>query len=463
MPVEFFVDSAIYYNSSHWDFKCIDCHSDEYEIFPHIGELRMEDKYTCLDCHEDDKDFPEYNFEEVSENYELSVHSKKHYENFSCWSCHDAHGYKVNFRKTTKLLDVIKYDNAICLDCHSNKDNYQLLKDTVMPDISASHDWLTNRELHFKKVRCIECHVEKHDSILVSHNILPANKSVKTCVDCHSENSLLLSTLYKFPAFEKRSKKGFINNEILNESYVIGATRSFVLNVVSFVFILITFLGIIIHIFFRLKIKKPNKALQADKIYLYPFWVRVWHIINALLFLVLIITGISMQYSNPDYPGIRFDLAVTWHNVAGVLLAISYVFFVVGNIISGNSKYYWFTLRGYSKHVAVQFKYYLFGMFKGDDCPYPLDKDNKFNPLQKISYVIIAYFVLFLSVISGLALLFPEFIIKNVFGLNGTFLTALVHLIMSFVLTIFLVIHIYFSTLGKTPTSNFKSIIAGWH
>jgi len=345
MPVEFFVDSAIYYNASHWDFKCIDCHSVEYEVFPHDGELRMEEKYTCLDCHEEDKDFPEYRFEEVVENYELSIHSRKHYDDFSCWSCHDAHGYKVKFRKTSDLLGVIKYDNAICLNCHSNKDNYQLLKDTVMPDITAAHEWLTNRELHFKKVRCIECHAEKHNSILIPHNILPAAESVKACVDCHSENSILLSTLYKFPAAENRSKGGFINNKILAESYVIGATKSKVLNVVSIAIILITFLGIIIHGFLRLKIKSHNKAGHTSKTYLYPVWVRTWHLINALLFLVLLFTGISMQYSNPDYFIIRFDLAVTWHNVAGVLLAINYVFFIAGNIISGNSKFYWFKLR----------------------------------------------------------------------------------------------------------------------
>jgi len=121
------------------------------------------------------------------------------------------------------------------------------------------------------------------------------------------------------------------------------------------------------------------------------------------------------------------------------------------------------SLRGYSKHIIVQFKYYLFGVFKEEDSPYPVDKDNKFNPLQKASYVVIAYFILFLSVISGVALLYPELIIKNVFGLNGTFLTALLHLIMGFILTIFLVIHIYFSTLGKTSTSNLKSIISGWY
>ncbi len=55
-------------------------------------------------------------------------------------------------------------------------------------------------------------------------------------------------------------------------------------------------------------------------VYLYPVWVRLWHLVNALLYLFLIITGLSMQYSNPEYPMIRFDIAVSMHNISGILL-----------------------------------------------------------------------------------------------------------------------------------------------
>jgi len=70
---------------------------------------------------------------------------------------------------------------------------------------------------------------------------------------------------------------------------------------------------------------------------------------------------------------------------------------------------------------------------------------------------------MFFVIISGVALLYPDIIIKNFMGFNGTFLTAMVHLVSGYVLTLFLVIHIYFSTIGKTPLNNFRSIITGWH
>ena len=53
---------------------------------------------------------------------------------------------------------------------------------------------------------------------------------------------------------------------------------------------------------------------MSKKVYLYPVWIRIWHLANAILFLILILSGLCMQYSNPQYPVIRFDIAVAMHN-----------------------------------------------------------------------------------------------------------------------------------------------------
>ncbi len=69
-------------------------------------------------------------------------------------------------------------------------------------------------------------------------------------------------------------------------------------------------------------------------IYLYPAWVRLWHLFNALLCLILIVTGLSLQYSSTDYMLIRFDLSVTIHNVAGILLTVNYLVILFGNMFT---------------------------------------------------------------------------------------------------------------------------------
>jgi thiosulfate reductase cytochrome b subunit len=202
---------------------------------------------------------------------------------------------------------------------------------------------------------------------------------------------------------------------------------------------------------------------MTEKLYFYPLWIRMWHWMNALMFLFLIITGLSMQYSSPDYPMIRFDIAVSIHNIAGIIVTLAYFVFVLGNLFTANGKFYKLDLKVIFDQLKKQLYYYTFGIFKHEPSPFPLSENRKFNPLQKVSYLFAMYAFVPILIISGLGLLFPETIIPKVFGMSGIHLTDLVHIISGFVLSVFMVIHIYFCTIGKTPTANFKSMINGWH
>ena len=202
---------------------------------------------------------------------------------------------------------------------------------------------------------------------------------------------------------------------------------------------------------------------MSERLYLYPLWIRIWHWTNALMFLVLIITGLSMQYSNPNYPMIRFDLAVSFHNISGVIITISYLFFIVVNRFSTNRKYYRFKRKGFFNRLIKQFLYYTVGIFKNESPPFPVSKKRTFNPMQKFSYLMVMYIGMPGLIITGLALLYPEIIIPNVGGFSGLHLTDLVHIITGFTLSVFMMVHVYFCTIGATPISNFKSMFTGWH
>lgn len=202
---------------------------------------------------------------------------------------------------------------------------------------------------------------------------------------------------------------------------------------------------------------------MSERLYLYPVWIRLWHWINALMFLVLIVTGLSMQYSSPDYPMIRFDLAVFYHNISGVILTFSFVLFVLVNKLTGNYNYYKCKQKGCVKRLKRQFVYYTIGVFQKEDAPYPISGKRKFNPMQKLSYLIVMYILMPIMIVTGLALMYPEVIIDEFLGFSGIHMTDLFHIISGFALSVFMVIHIYFCTMGKTPVSNFKSMITGWH
>lgn len=199
--------------------------------------------------------------------------------------------------------------------------------------------------------------------------------------------------------------------------------------------------------------------------YLYPKWLRLWHVINAVLFLILIVTGLSMQYTgkaNPPYV-VGFAKAVKWHNFAAILLIINYIFFVTGNLLTKNKRFYKIERKNFISDLIRQFKFYSFGMFKGEKHPFPVTEDRKFNPLQKLTYVLAMYVAIPLLIISGVGLLFPEITLTKFFDVSGLVLTDILHITMGFCLSIFMLIHIYTCTLGDKPTSLFWGMITGYH
>lgn len=204
---------------------------------------------------------------------------------------------------------------------------------------------------------------------------------------------------------------------------------------------------------------------MSHKIYLYPRWVRAWHLLNALLFLVLIITGISMQYTDKVTNTfiIRFDRAVAIHNFAALIITINYIIFVMGNVLTKNGKHYRINWRSIWKDLLIQFKYYSYGMFKGEKHPFPVTEESKFNPLQKFVYVFAMFAGLPLLIFSGAGLLFPEITIKGIFGVSGLILTDVLHITTGFFLSVFMIVHIYTCTLGSKPVTLFKSMINGYH
>ena len=141
--------------------------------------------------------------------------------------------------------------------------------------------------------------------------------------------------------------------------------------------------------------------MATIKIYLYPVWIRIWHIINALMFLLLIFTGISLHFSSSGFNLINFQAAVAIHNVTAIIVTFNYGVFLIGNIVTKNGKFY----RKWRKNLAVnlwkQFIFYAVGIFKKEEHPFPINEQQKFNPLQKLTYVVTMYIFLPLVFTTG--------------------------------------------------------------
>ena len=192
----------------------------------------------------------------------------------------------------------------------------------------------------------------------------------------------------------------------------------------------------------------------------YPLWLRLWHWTNALLCLVLLITGLTLHYAQPALAG-QFRRIVLVHNSSGILLTLFYLMFLFGNMFWGNGRYYLLSAGDLSWGLLSQTRQYLLGIFVGEKPPFPHTVGRKFNPLQKLSYLFIMYLLFPLLIITGWALLFPERLPPQMFAVPGIGVPALSHTILGFFLSLFIVVHAYLGTTGSTLTELYRLILTG--
>jgi len=192
----------------------------------------------------------------------------------------------------------------------------------------------------------------------------------------------------------------------------------------------------------------------------YPLWLRVWHWGNAVLFVILLITGLSMHYSRPG-PALGFRTDVLIHNTAGALLTLFYCLFLYGNLRLGNGRYYRIVAGDIEPGLLWQTRYYLWGIFVGSPHPYPHSEERKFNPLQKMFYLAVMYLLFPILAVTGWALLFPGRLPEAMFGVPGIGLWALAHTYIGYFVSLFMVIHVYLGTTGSTPGALFRFMWSG--
>ena len=197
-------------------------------------------------------------------------------------------------------------------------------------------------------------------------------------------------------------------------------------------------------------------------LYLYPGWVRIWHWLNALLFLVLILSGVSLHYAGTPWL-LDFETAVPLHNAAGILLTLGWIGFVIGNLRTGNGQHYRLRFKGLVTRLIEQSRYYALGIFRGDPHPFHVTQEAKFNTLQQLSYLGVMYGLMPLLILSGWSFLFSVYLPETLFGVGAVWVVAMLHILTSYLLVLFLLAHLYIITTGETVLTNLRAMITGWH
>lgn len=190
-------------------------------------------------------------------------------------------------------------------------------------------------------------------------------------------------------------------------------------------------------------------------IYLYSKYERFWHWLQMLLIFVLLLTGFEVHGL---YVLFGFERAVEIHNFTGITWLIAFAFFVFWLFTTGEWKQYIPTTR---KMIAV-IRYYSFGIFRGDPHPVPKRKDAKHNPLQRLTYLSLAAFLLPFQMTTGMLYWAYNYWPSWGFGGLPLKLVAVAHLAGAFAILSFIIVHLYMTTTGHTLLAHIKAMITGW-
>jgi len=200
-----------------------------------------------------------------------------------------------------------------------------------------------------------------------------------------------------------------------------------------------------------------------NRIYLHPLPVRMWHWLNVLCFFVLIVTGAQIRYrGNMDL--MSFGTAVDVHNIAGFsLIGLFFVWFAY-YAASGKLKVYLpdLNIMRYIQNSWKQARYYGYGLFLGEPNPHHATPDNKFNPMQQVAYFSIMFFLMPVLIATGILLWDLDRFATVIDLLNGIKTVSAAHLLVAIFFSAFLFVHVYLTTLGRTPLEHIKAMFTGY-
>ncbi len=193
---------------------------------------------------------------------------------------------------------------------------------------------------------------------------------------------------------------------------------------------------------------------KNECIYLYTRFERFWHWAQALLVLILILTGLEIHGT---YSLLGFETAFSVHNFCAWTWLVLYVFILFWMAITEEWKQY---IPTFQKLFAVMW-YYVYGIFKGDPHPVPKTARVKHNPLQRLTYLGIVSFLVPFQLITGY--LYYYYNAWPQLGWDWALRpVALLHTAGGFAMLVFLIVHVYMTTTGHSLSAHIKSMFTGW-
>ncbi len=199
-----------------------------------------------------------------------------------------------------------------------------------------------------------------------------------------------------------------------------------------------------------------NKTME-----IYTLSERLWHWIQALLMILLILTGFQMHY--PGFLSFLwgFSVAVRMHSIlAFILLANAFLGFFYQVSTAGIRRYLPMPVD-FTRGMLLQGRFYLRGILRGEPHPFEKSARERLNPLQKVTYFGLLNFALPFQIATGVLCWGSTRWPVAFEAVGGLRVLAPLHTLGSYMFVSFLIGHVYMTTTGHTPLANLKAMITG--
>ncbi|MCP5096578.1 MAG: hypothetical protein GY943_13580 [Chloroflexi bacterium] len=319
----------------------------------------------------------------------------------------------------------------------------------------------------------------------INHDVTHGEWVNKDCQNCHSDESRITQPIQLsgntpggvLPTFVSDSNTALIGDLYTGDNgglyyrtetsadsmYVIGHDSVYWIDLFGAIMFLGTIVGVAVHgglRYFAAR-RRPAHEPKLKRLYMYTVYERLWHWLQTVAILILVFTGLIIH--KPDMFGVfSFRYMVQVHNILAAILVINAALAAFYHFASGEIKQFLPEPRGFFSQAIMQTKFYLGGIFRGDEHPFEKTQQRKMNPLQQVTYVGILNVLLPLQIITGALMWGMQRWPETAVSLGGLPFLAPFHTLIAWSFASFIVMHVYLTTTGHTATAGIKSMIMGW-
>jgi thiosulfate reductase cytochrome b subunit len=310
-----------------------------------------------------------------------------------------------------------------------------------------------------------------------SHIFTSNNEKTRNCTLCHSEDAAFYSSVVlSVPEKDGTLETIPISKDILRrphdeylmgDFYLLGESKirkedlkGLVqiakglgykwIDVLGFLSIMCVMAAVCLHTALRVLTSKERKSVNNREDAPKSAVERSWHWIHGLCATFLVISGIHLRFPDVLPVCISLQNAVELHNLSGILLLVSYLFWIAYRL---HRKDLTDRLPMLRRRMIVDIinilHYYWYSIFVGDRLPHEFTERTGSDPLQRLIIMILAFVLIPGQILTGILLLDVQDLMPIINKLGGLRFVDALHISFAYLLISLIIVHIYLNTLRR--------------